>query len=132
LKDAREERKNLRPFGQKVTCYDYEVTDKLSPRSYEARMIGYTSSFGTYWVRTQEGATKLAKNPIPIPESESESESESGDELPEMENIKIQSRPISPEFQPDLPSRPPTPETPSTPETPAKAPKKKRIHKDDD
>ena len=124
-KDAREERESLRPFGQKVICYDYEVINKLSPRSYEARMIGHTSSFGTYWVRTQEGATKLAKNPIPIPD---ERESESEDELPGIENVKILSRPISPEYQPDLPSRPSTPETSPTP-TPAKAPdpKKKRI-----
>jgi len=59
-------------------------------------------------------------------------ESESGDELPEIENIQIQSRSISPEFQPDLPSRPPTPENLSTLETSTKAPKKKRIRKDND
>ena len=28
-------RSNLRPFGQKVICYDYEVHDKLSARGYE-------------------------------------------------------------------------------------------------
>jgi len=38
-KDPVKERLNLRTFGQKVICYDYEVQDKLSPRSYEARII---------------------------------------------------------------------------------------------
>jgi len=28
-------RSNLRPFGQKVKCFDYEVSDKLSPKGYE-------------------------------------------------------------------------------------------------
>jgi len=39
-KDPVNERKNLHPFGQKVTYYDYEVKDKLSARSYEGRIIG--------------------------------------------------------------------------------------------
>ena len=47
-KDIVQERTNLRPFGQKVNCYDYETNDKLSPRNYEGRIVGYTSSHGTY------------------------------------------------------------------------------------
>jgi len=42
VNDPVNERKNLRLFGQRVTCYDYEVKDKLSARSYEGRIIGYT------------------------------------------------------------------------------------------
>jgi len=48
VKDPVNERKNLHPFGQKVTCYDYEVKDKLSARSYEGRIIAYTTTFGIY------------------------------------------------------------------------------------
>jgi len=48
VKDPVNERKNLRPFWQKVTCYDYEVKDKLSARIYEGRIIRYTTTVGTY------------------------------------------------------------------------------------
>ena len=41
---------NLRPFEQKAKCFDYEVTDKLSVREYEGRIIGYTNTYQTYWV----------------------------------------------------------------------------------
>ena len=54
-----------------VTCYDYEHMDKLSPRSWKGRVIGYTDSFGPYWIRTSEGTSKLAKNPVSIQLSES-------------------------------------------------------------
>ena len=64
-KDPIKERANLWPFGQKVICYDYEVTDKLSARSYKARTIGYTQTFGTYWVRKNDGSYKVAKSPTP-------------------------------------------------------------------
>jgi len=47
-KDLVKERANLRPFGQQVIYYNYEVQDKLSPQSYEARIIGYIQTFGTY------------------------------------------------------------------------------------
>jgi len=85
-KDPIKERANLRPFGQKVICYDYEVTDKLSARSYEARIIGYTQTFGTYWVRKNDGSYKLAKSPTPVieePESDTEDEEEPEPESPE-------------------------------------------------
>lgn len=41
-------RNNLRPFGQKVKCFDYEVIDKLSARGYEGRIVSYTNTFQTY------------------------------------------------------------------------------------
>jgi len=78
-KDPIKERANLRPFGQKVICYNYEVTDKLSARSYEARIIGYTQTLNTYWVIKNDGNYKLAKSPTPVidePVSDSEEETE--------------------------------------------------------
>jgi len=82
-KDPVNERKNLRPFGQKVTCYNYEVKDKLSARSYKERIIRYTTTFGIYGVRTANGAIKLAKNPTPvIPDNESEESSSEEEILP--------------------------------------------------
>jgi hypothetical protein len=49
-KDIYKERKNLRPFGQEVICFDYNVTDKLSARSYEATIVGYTLTHRVYQV----------------------------------------------------------------------------------
>jgi len=83
-KDPNKERANLRPFGQRVICYDYNVVDKLSARSYEARIIEYTGTFGTYWVRKNDGSYKLAKSPTPVTE-ESESDTEDEIELEEPE-----------------------------------------------
>jgi len=80
-KDPVNERKNLRPFGQRVTCYDYEVKDKLSARSYEGRIIGYTTTFGTYWVRKAGEAIKLAKNSIPVILDNESKESSSEEEI---------------------------------------------------
>ena len=67
-KDPVKARSNLRPFGQTVTCYDYEVraSDKLAPRSWEGQLVGYTTSFGTYQVMTPSGAFKIVKNPVPV------------------------------------------------------------------
>jgi transposase InsO family protein len=65
-KDIQNARSNLRPFGQLVTCYNYDSSDKLSPRNYEARITGYTATHGIYQVLTREGKHKLAKNPIAI------------------------------------------------------------------
>ena len=80
-RDIVEERKNLRPFGQKVSCYDYKVKDKLSARNYEARIVGYTTSHGTYQVYDNNGKTRLAKSPKPIPESPTSDSSSSDEEL---------------------------------------------------
>ena len=65
-KNARMERQNLRPFRQKVICYDYETTDKLSPRSYEGQIVGYTETHGTYWLKDKTGKTRLDKLPKTI------------------------------------------------------------------
>jgi hypothetical protein len=45
-KDYVKERGNLQPFRQRFTCLNNEVQDKLSLRSYEARIIGYTNTYG--------------------------------------------------------------------------------------
>jgi len=88
-KDPIKERANLRLFGQKVIYYDYEVTDKLSARSYEARIIGYTQTFGTYWVKKNDGSYKLAKSPtLVIEEPESDTEDEIELEEPEPESLE--------------------------------------------
>jgi hypothetical protein len=65
-KDAIKERENLRPFRQRVTCFNYDVHYKLSPKSYEARVIGYTYTYGTYWIIDSFGKQRLAKNPKSI------------------------------------------------------------------
>jgi len=90
-------RTNLRPFGQKVKCFDYEVTDKLSARGYEGRIIGYTNTFQTYWVLDSTGKTRLAKNPRPI-QLESPSQSEDGHVVQD-DNMSKQ----LPTEEPDLP-----------------------------
>jgi len=61
------ERRNLKPFGQQVICFDYEnkASDKLAPRGYPARIIGYTTTYGTYMAMDQSGRYGLAKNPTP-------------------------------------------------------------------
>jgi hypothetical protein len=47
-KSAIHERRNLRPFGQKVVCFDYKAKGKLAPRSFEGRIIGYTNTYRVY------------------------------------------------------------------------------------
>jgi len=79
-KDARMERQNLRRFGQKITCYNYEATDKLSPRSYEGQIIGYTETHGTYWIKDQTSESHLTKSPKPIQNDQTSSEDSSSDE----------------------------------------------------
>jgi len=87
-KDARMERQNLRPFRQKVTCYNYEATDKLLPRSYEGQLVGYTETHSTYWIKDQTGKSRLAKSPKPIQNDQTSSEDSSSDEwdVPTSEN----------------------------------------------
>jgi len=70
-------RSTLRPFGQKVKCFNYEVTDKLSARGYEGRIIGYPNTFQTYWVLRHNRPNKAGKKPQSIqPDSKTESEDE--------------------------------------------------------
>ena len=74
-------RSNLRPFGQRVNCFDYDVKDKLTTRSWEGRIVGYTLTHGIYQVMTSSGSFKLAKDPVPIPNQRAkESEAEDSDE----------------------------------------------------
>ena len=98
------------------------MTNKLSPRNYEARIVGYTSSHGTYWVRKDSGSYHLAKSPTSISD-ETSSESEEGgldEEIPlgtQKEHDAL--LPDSP-----IPDEPPAPIPPET-----LAPKKKRGNK---
>ena len=85
-KDPLKARTNLRPFSQKVTCYQYETkaSEKLASRSWEGRLVGYTTTFGTYQVMTSSGSFKIVKNPIPVQDRENcESESDSAFETVE-------------------------------------------------
>jgi len=101
-------RSNLRPFGQKVKCSDYEVTNKLSARGYEGRIVGYTNTFQTYWVIDPSGKTRLAKNPQPVqsvPDSDDETliltndkmlPKESEDTMPELPTQDLDTPSLTP------------------------------------
>jgi len=108
------ERTNLWPFGQKVICYDYDIADKLSPRSYEARIIGYTQTFGMYQVRRSDGSYKLAKSPKPIIDYDSESEDSDLESRVEEDDATLR------EEQPEEIL------VPDTPEAPGNAPRKRK------
>ena len=42
-----------------VTCFDYGIKDKLSPRSYRARLTGYTATYtGCHWPHESSEKTK--------------------------------------------------------------------------
>ena len=82
-----QQRANLRPFRQRVKCYGCGISDKLSPRGYEGRIMGYTNTFQTYWVLDPTGKTKLAKNPQPIQPDPEISESE--DEYTPNDNMSV-------------------------------------------
>ena len=67
-------RNNLRPFGQYVMTHIYkgnQGTDKRwAPRSQEARIIGYTDTYGIYQAITSTGKRiETTKNPILIKQS---------------------------------------------------------------
>jgi hypothetical protein len=86
-KDAIKERENLRPFGQRATCFNYDVHDKLSPRSYEALVVGYTNTYDTYWIIDSFGKQRLTKNPKPIKvEDESDGGSITGESQSDIYN----------------------------------------------
>ena len=120
-----QQRSNLRPFGQKVKCYDYEVHDKLSLREYEGRIIGYTNTFQTYWVLDPTGKTKLAKNPQPVQPNPEISESE--DEYIPDDNMSAQPIPktLMPDPEPSIPELP-IPEDQEIDTTPEKRKRKKK------
>ena len=68
--DLEGQRSNLSKFGEKVTCFDYTVTDTLSSRSFQGRISGYTHTHGVYQILDKNRAIKLAKNPRPIIDEE--------------------------------------------------------------
>ena len=81
---GRNDRSNLRPFGQKVMIHLYkEERDRMAPRAVEARIIGYTATYGVYQVITTTGKRKIAKNPRPIDQIREDSD---GEEEPEWPN----------------------------------------------
>ena len=111
--DQTEQRKNLRKFVGKVTCFDYLVKDKQSPRSFDGRLVAYTHTHGVYKVIDQQGAIKLAKSTKAIQDNDEEEEplEEEYEELPP---IPTDEPHASPERAPTISSPP--------------APRKKRRH----
>jgi hypothetical protein len=53
-----------------VICYDYNVTDKLSERSFEARIIGYTLTHEIYQVIDKNGKQRVSNSDVHEPEPE--------------------------------------------------------------
>ena len=51
-----------------------EERDRMAPRAQEARIIGYTATYGVYQVITATGKRKVAKKPIPINQEDSDEE----------------------------------------------------------
>ena len=80
------DRTNLRPFGQRVMIHVYkeERPDRMTPRALEARIVGYTATYGVYQVMTTTGRRKVAKNPRPLDQfkEDSDDEIERNDEWP--------------------------------------------------
>jgi hypothetical protein len=108
-KDIHNERKNLRPFGQEVVCFDYNVTDKLSARSYEARIVGYTLTHGVYQVIDKNERQRIAKDSKPLNLTEIESSDYSSEEDADNEsenNTPIKNTPDEPSFTEHTPSQP--------------------------
>lgn len=70
------ERKNLRPFGQLVSYFNYTVMDKLSPRSYWTRIVGYTLTYRIYYMIGENRKITVAKNPQTIAEKHTSSSDE--------------------------------------------------------
>lgn len=114
-RDQQKARSNLRPFGQKVNFVDYEVRNKLSARSWEGRIVGYTMSHGIYQVMMDSGSFKLAKNPMPVQkdleeEDEqtlvSEETRDTPEEILEGDSESTETRPKTPTLMPEPPPAP--------------------------
>ena len=76
---GKDDRSNLRPFGQRVMVHLYKEergNDRMAPRATEARITGYTATHGTYQIITTTGKRKIAKSPIPIDQLKEESDEE--------------------------------------------------------
>ena len=68
-------RSNLRPFGQRVMIHIYKDQregGRWAPRAQEARIIGYTETYGVYQVITPTGKRLISKDPRPIREESGE------------------------------------------------------------
>ena len=62
-----EERSNLHPYGELLIIHDYDIRNKLAPRSHQGRIIGYTSTYKVYWTLAVDGQKwSLAKDPKPV------------------------------------------------------------------
>ena len=120
--DLTQQRANLRKFGEEVICYDYSITDKLSPRSFQGRIIGYTHTHGTYQVLDKKGAVKIAKNPKTIREDEDE---ETIGETREPTKDEQRNTDENSQEQENLTEQ----ELPEKPTSPPPAPRKKRTQK---
>ena len=68
-----------------MICFNYNIkaSDKLAPRGFEARIVGYTSTFGIYHVMEKSGKIGITKNPIPAGHGIGESEPRIGESEPE-------------------------------------------------
>ena len=79
LLNKKVDRKNLRPFGQKVMAHIYKEQrgSRMSERAIECRIMQYTETHGIYLVVNHSGKRFLSKDPRQVIEDESsESENE--------------------------------------------------------
>ena len=129
-----------------------EERNRMAARAIEARIIGYTTTYGVYQVITATGKRRIAKNPIPVTQTEDSDEEDTSEwptqpvqdlediadgktgrnygwHCPEKEGCPERSHPEIPETPPDSPSqqlfREQNPEPPAAPTKP-KAPEPRR------
>jgi len=88
-----------------VICFNYNIkaSDKLAPRGFEARIVGYTSTFGIYHVMEKSGKMGITKNPIPARYEIGERKPVIGESEPEkeLETEKGKSEPVIGESKPE-------------------------------
>ena len=85
LLDKPVSRTNLRPFSQKVMIHLYKEernNDRMAPRAMEARIIGYTATYGVYQVLTTTGKRKVAKDTRPVDQIKKDSDEEDTSQWP--------------------------------------------------
>jgi hypothetical protein len=88
-KDIIKAQDNLLSFGQMIMCFDYDMTDKLSTQSFEARIIEYTHTDIVYKVIDSSGKQRVVKNPKPVIESDNNSDNDNDEEDSETEITEI-------------------------------------------
>ena len=87
------DRSNLRPFGQRVMIHLYKEernNDRMAPRAIEARITGYTATYGTYQAVTTTGKRKIVKNPTPIDQRKDTDDSDGEEESSEWPKKPVQ------------------------------------------